>query len=393
MIEPRRQSSHWPLTGLLVAIAAALGFGVAHWSDTKKAAAMPAASAPAPVAKSEESAPAVIKIPAEYLKAANIAVEPVANGGIAAEILASGSVTALPNSEAVIIARVPGTVGRINHRLGETVHAGETLALVESLEAATMVADRSSAQAKLELARKNRQREASLFEQGVSPRQDLETAQAALAVAEADARRAQSVAAAARVGSDGKSVAVVSPISGKITAETVTLGAYVQPQAELFRVARADAVQVEAQVSAADIKRIAPGDSATIIAAGGTPVNAVVHAVTPTVNGETRAATVVLTLQGNAHGLVAGEGAQVRLHAKGGTASGLIVPEDAVQNIDGRDVLFVRTADGFRPQPVLVGARSGGVAQIVSGVQAGDQVATRNAFLVKADMIKENKEE
>lgn len=389
MIEPRRQSIHWPLTGLLVAIAAALGFGAAHWSDTKKA--VPAA--PAPVAKPEESAPAVIKIPAEYLKAANIAVEPVASGGISAEILAPGSVTALPNSEAVIIARVPGTVARINRRLGETIRAGETLALVESLEAATMVADRSSAQAKLELARKNRQREASLFEQGVSPRQDLEAAQAALAVAEADARRAQLVASAARVGGDGKSVAVVSPITGKVTAETVTLGAYVQPQTELFRVARADAVQVEAQVSAADIKRIAPGDSARIIAAGGTPVNAVVHSITPTVNGETRAATVVLTPQGAAHSLVVGEGAQVRLHAKSGTASGLVVPEDAVQNIDGRDVLFVRTADGFRPQPVLVGARSGGVAQIVSGVQAGEQVATRNAFLVKADMIKENKEE
>jgi cobalt-zinc-cadmium efflux system membrane fusion protein len=42
---------------------------------------------------------------------------------------------------------------------------------------------------------------------------------------------------------------------------------------------------------------------------------------------------------------------------------------------------------------VLVGSRSRGMAQIVSGVQPGEQVATRNAFLVKADMIKSEKEE
>jgi cobalt-zinc-cadmium efflux system membrane fusion protein len=90
--------------------------------------------------------------------------------------------------------------------------------------------------------------------------------------------------------------------------------------------------------------------------------------------------------------LVGGDGVQVRLHVKDGGA-GIVVPEDAVQNIEGRDVLFVRTADGFRARPVLVGARSGGAAQIVSGVTAGEQVATRNAFLVKADMIKNAEEE
>ena len=90
--------------------------------------------------------------------------------------------------------------------------------------------------------------------------------------------------------------------------------------------------------------------------------------------------------------LVVGEGVRVRLHVKG-QGDGLVVPEEAVQNLEGRDVVFVRSQKGFRIQPVLVGIRSGGVAQIVSGVKAGDQVATRNAFLVKADMIKSGKEE
>ncbi|WP_407059151.1 efflux RND transporter periplasmic adaptor subunit [Ralstonia syzygii subsp. celebesensis] len=207
-------------------------------------------------------------------------------------------------------------------------------------------------------------------------------------MAEAEAQRAATVARAAHVADDGRSVAVVSPISGKVTAQAAMLGAAVTPQAELFRVAGAGAVQVEASVTAADITHIAAGDTATILTAAGAPLPAVVHSVTPTVSGGTRAATVVLTPTPATGTLVIGDGVQVRLHTRADKTDDLSVPEDAVQNLDGRDILFVRTPQGFRPQPVLVGTRSGGLAQILSGVRAGEPVATRNAFLVKAEMNK-----
>jgi membrane fusion protein, heavy metal efflux system len=113
-----------------------------------------------------------------------------------------------------------------------------------------------------------------------------------------------------------------------------------------------------------------------------------VQAVTPTVSGSARAATAVVVPLQPTERLVVGEGVQVRLRTQVSDAAALSVPEDAVQNLEGRDVLFVRTQDGFRPRPVLVGIRSGGAAQILSGVQAGEPVATRNAFLVKAEMNK-----
>jgi membrane fusion protein, heavy metal efflux system len=92
--------------------------------------------------------------------------------------------------------------------------------------------------------------------------------------------------------------------------------------------------------------------------------------------------------------LVIGQGVQVRIHAETGMSAGAIsVPEEAVQSLDGRDVLFIRTKDGFRAQPVMVGQRSGGTAQIISGVKAGDKVATRNAFLVKAELTRGADEE
>lgn len=389
MMEQHKPAMTWPLAGALIAVAAALGFGAAHWLDARKtpaAAPVAAAASPQPDANPE------IKIPAEYLVVAQIAVEAVGNGGTSAEILSSGTVTAAPNNEAVIVARAAGNIARLNRQLGDTVQAGEALAHVDSMEAATMAADRTVAAAKLDLARKAYAREVSLFEQGVTPRQDMETAKAALSVAESEAQRAATVARAAQVSADGKSVAVVSPIAGKITAQGGTLGAFVQPQTELFRITGIGPMQVEASIPAADIRRIKAGDKATLMAASGAPVDATVRSVTSAVNSNTGAATVVLIPDTKAAALVAGEGVQVRLHLAG-QAAGLVVPEDAVQNIEGRDVLFVRTKEGFRAQPVLVGTRSGGSAQIVSGIRAAELIATRNAFLVKADMIKSAKEE
>lgn len=385
----------WPVVAVLAAVAAALGFGASHWLAARNlpvAAPTTVTSGVSAANPAADTAVVEVKIPSEYLSAAKIAVESISDGGFKAEILTAGTVVAPPNSEAVVVARASGNVSRVNRQLGDIVRAGEALAQVDSLEAAAMMADRNVAAAKVDLARKSYARESSLFAQGVTPRQDMEAAQSALAVAESEAQRASSVAKAAQVAADGKSVAVVSPISGKITAQMVTLGGFVQPQTELFRVAGEGQALVEVSLPAADMGRVATGDKATVIAANGQPVAATVRSVTPNVSGSTRVATAVLTPISSTHKLIVGEGIQARLHIKNG-ATGMVVPEDAVQNVDGHDVLFVRTKDGFLAQPVLVGMRSGGVAQIVSGVSAGQQVATHNAFLIKADMIKSVKGE
>ena len=68
--------------------------------------------------------------------------------------------------------------------------------------------------------------------------------------------------------------------------------------------------------------------------------------------------------------------------------AGIVVPEDAVQNVGGRNVLFVRTATGFKVQPVVIGSRSAGRVSILSGAIAGQTIATTNAFFLKAELNK-----
>jgi cobalt-zinc-cadmium efflux system membrane fusion protein len=365
----------------MIAIAAGgLGFGLAKL--TSKSAA-PAKDAPA------EASANTVKVKAADLATMGIAVQAVAAGDLAAEIDAPGTVVASPKGEAVVTAHAAGAVVRIDRRLGDPVRAGDTLALVESQDATRLAADRTAAEARAVQARQAAAREQDLFDQKVSPRQDLEAAKANLAAAEAEARRAESAASGAKLAKDGRAVMVVSPISGRVTATTAVLGAYVQPEAELFRVADPAQVQLQAPVTGADAARIRPGDPAQATLASGQVVQATVRSVTPTLDPDTRSATVLLDLAPGGSPLVPGSALKIVIMPKGPAGGdGFVLPDEAIQNVEGRDAVFVRTPTGFRVQPVVVASRSGGRASVTSGLKVGDQVATRNVFLLKAELGK-----
>jgi membrane fusion protein, heavy metal efflux system len=329
-----------------------------------------------------------IKLPESYLASSNIVVEQVTAGDIAAEITTSGKVEAAPGGEASVIAKVAGTITRINKRLGDEVEAGEVIATVDSFEASAMTAERNAAHAKLDLARKVYQRENSLFEQGITPRQEMESAQSALKLAELESAKADLVARAARVSASGDSIVIVSPFKGHITAESARVGTFVQPNVEIFRVVSKQQLQIEAFVTATEVSRVKVGDAATLVTRNGNKITARVHSITPAVNGNNQAATAILTTDVQNPPYVLGEGLQITLHSHPDKDTGLIIPEDAIQRVDGQDVVFIRTAEGFKPQSVAVGLRSGGEAQILSGLAQGASIATRNAFLLKAELIK-----
>ena len=371
---------------LAVLLAAGGGFGLAKCTTNPAAPAAEAAKAP-----KAESEPG-LAMTADAIHAAGVIVQPVTSGGLATEILSQGSVVAAPGGEAVLTARASGTVTRIFKRLGDVVRKGEALAVVESRDAAQIAADRATAGAKETLARRNLAREKSLYDQRVSPRVDYERAEAEAAAASAEARRAQISAGAANVTADGRGVMVTSPINGRITVMQANLGAFVQPENELFRVADPRLVQVEASVGAPDTSRIVVGDRAVIEAADGATIEARVRAVTPGLNSETRAATAVLEVTSTA--LQPGQAVRVRLFPRNAAAStAIVVPDEAVQSFAGHDVVFVRTPKGFEARPVTIGRRSAGRVEIIAGLAANQAIAVKNAFLLKAELGKSAGEE
>ena len=369
-----------------VLVAAAGGFTVARYTADAPNSAAPATAGPE--AGEADTAPAnSIAMTDAAIRNAEIVTETINAGGLGAEIVAQATVAPSPTGEAIVTARAGGAVTRVMKRLGDPVRAGEALAIVESRDAAQIAADRSAAAAKATLAQKALARERYLYDEKVSARVDLEQAQAEAASAAAEARRASAAAGAANVTRDGRGVIVASPIAGRVTAENVSLGAFVQPETELFRVADARQIQIEAAVGPADAQRLQSGDRAVVELPDGRTVEARVRAVTPTLNGETRAATAVLDVSGAR--LQPGLAVRVRLLPRRSEAStGIVVPAEAIQSLNGRDVVFLRTPQGFRARPVVTGLHSAGRIEIVSGLEAGQTIAARNAFLLKAELGK-----
>jgi len=329
-----------------------------------------------------------VNVSAADLAANGIVTEMVTRGNLSTTITAPAMVDAEIRGEAVIAAHVAGTVIQIAKRLGDSVRAGEQLALVESRDAAALAAARDIADSRLKLAESALAREKKLYEQSVTPRQDLERAQADLETAEAETRRAQAAAEAAHLTRDGKTVAVTSPLSGTITSRAAALGLFVQPETELFRVSDPRFIDVDAAVTALDAQRISPGDPAKLVTRSGMEMRAVVRSVTPTVDERTRSATVVIDPLPDQPVLAPGELVQVEITPRRSAESGFIVPEEAVQNINGRTVVFVRTAAGFKRRPVVAGSRGAGKIAILSGLNPGESIATVNAFFLKAELMK-----
>ena len=369
--------------GVIVSIAAAVfmlwpsGSADQHIEETSEEAELPEG---------------LVLLGAEQIEASQIEVETVGQGS-AVELVFPATVAASPTASARIDARAAGVVRSVGKTLGDYVRQGETIARIESADAAALAAQLSAARARVNELSAAYDRERRLFEANVTARQDLEAARANLQVAQSELARAQAAVSAAGVSGDGRSLAVTSPLAGRVTSAPIVLGSFVDAGEELYQVVNPSGMQVEVALPSAEASRIQPGDEATLEIADNREVGARVRSVTPSLDPESRSATAVLSLARPIPGLQPGAFLQARIRPSGEVDAGrMSVPESAVQTIDGAEVVFVRTRRGFQARPVVTGARSGGRVVIESGLEANWRIATTNAFLLKAELEKEEAE-
>lgn len=341
----------------------------------------------------EDEAPeGFVAINAQQLATSEISLMRVAAGS-AVELVFPATVAARPTGVARVDARASGVVRSLSKTLGDYVNSGEAVARIESAEAASLASQLNAARARVSELSAVYEREQRLFAEQVTARQDLEAAQANLAVARSELQRAQAAVAAAGVSGDGRSLAVTSPIAGRITAAPAVLGAFVNAGDELYRVVNPSALQVEVAVPTADVARLRPGDEATLVLQEGREIGGRIRSVAPAIDPENRTATAVVSLRGAIPGLQPGAFLEARIRPSGEVDPNQVsVPADAVQTFEGRQVVFRRVPNGFQAQPVTVGDESAGRVTIVSGLQPGSVIASENAFLLKAELEKESAE-
>lgn len=329
-----------------------------------------------------------VTLGAQQIADAGIEIGRPTVGGVAGAIELPGLVQGDPQGVQVVSATIGGRLVALTRNLGETVRRGEPIAVIESREAASLKAEVEAARARAGLAQSTLRREQRLFAERVSPEQDLITARTAAAEAGIALRLAQQqLGATGGGGGAANRIAMQSPISGQVIARPATLGQTVDANAELYRVANLSKVTIMASVSPADAGRIHPGTRVDVTAAGRRQEGRVSF-VSPALDDATRLVQVIVTLDNAGRLWRIGEPVTAAFLLPIGGDGGIAVPTTAVQSVENRTVVFVRTPTGFRAVPVVTGRRSGDQVIVTSGLTGQERIATTNSFSLKAELGK-----
>ncbi|HJQ40885.1 MAG TPA: efflux RND transporter periplasmic adaptor subunit, partial [Thermoanaerobaculia bacterium] len=68
----------------------------------------------------------------------------------------------------------------------------------------------------------------------------------------------------------------------------------------------------------------------------------------------------------------------------------LVIPDDAVQTVENRTVVFVPAgeANHYAVRDVQVGGSVDGMRKVVAGLTAGERVVTKGSFVLKTQLLK-----
>ena len=309
-------------------------------------------------------------------------------GGVAGAIEVSAVIEGDPQGVQVASAAIGGRLVSLTRNLGQSVSRGDVLAVIESREAATLRGDIEAARARLALAQSNLRREQRLFAERVSPEQDLIAARTAATEANIALRQAQQQLAATGGGGGAfNRITVRAPIAGQVVSRSATLGQTVAADAELFRIANLSTVSIAMSLLPADAGRVRPG-SRVEVTAPGRRQEAHVTFVSPILDESTRLVPVIATLDNSGNSWRVGETVSASIIVPAGGDTTVAVPSAAVQMIEDKPHVFVRTATGFKAVPVTLGRRNGGQVIVASGLRGTEQVASTNSFTLKAELGK-----
>jgi len=187
-------------------------------------------------------------------------------------------------------------------------------------------------------------------------------------------------------GTPLRTVTLVSHSTGYVTSKSSLEGQRIEPGQELFTITDLSKVWIEAEIYEyeAQAARLGAEASVSLSYDPSTRLAGKVSYLYPTMNPETRTLRVRFEFDNPDLKLKPAMYADVDLSVTGG--EGIVVPDSAVMDTGSRQVVFVATAPGrYEPRAVRVGVRSGGRAQIITGLAEGETVVTHANFLLDSE--------
>lgn len=340
-----------------------------------------------------------------------ISVSTVSKKLLRDRVLASGLVG--PLEEVQVQPLIEGQpIDSIETEVGDRVAAGQVLARLSS---STLELQKTQFAASLASARANiAQTEAQMIEarasadeaQRVSDRTTALKAQGSATQAAAEQAQAAAISAKARVDVATQSLAaaqaqltlvqaqlanvdlqltrtnVIAPVAGEVVSRNALVGSVASAAGQpMFVIIRDGALELRADVAERDLLRLAPGQTAKMMAVGSTaPLTGTLHLVEPSIDTVTRLGRARISIDKPDQ---VRSGMFIDAEILVAERETLAVPVTAVgSNADGTTVMRVR--DGLVERVVVQpGIRDAGFVEILSGIEEGDTVVTKAAAFVR----------
>lgn len=332
----------------------------------------------------------------------------VTRGDLEVTVLANGILQ--PIRQVEVGAQVNGQLKSLKVKLGDKVKQGQLLAQIDSVllenalrqanaAVASGKAQRDAKRSRLRQARLNWQRQRELQSQEAASRQDLEIAEADLRSLEAelialDADIAQLSIKAESARIDLGYTRIVAPMDGEVVALTTLEGQTVVASYQvptILKLANLDAMTVKAQVSEADVIRIADRQAVyfTIMGEPDRRYHASLQSIQPSPEKINNAVffNALFDVPNPGHKLRIDMTAQVAIML-GEARDTLLVPLAALgpRGQDGSmEVRVLRPDQRVETVKVRTGLSNNAHAQVLSGLAQGDRVITGDAAAVNAE--------
>ncbi|WP_207886615.1 efflux RND transporter periplasmic adaptor subunit [Pseudomonas sp. 30_B] len=332
-----------------------------------------------------------LHLSAEQIGAAGIQLVTAGPGQLDQGFSLPGEIGFDEDRTAHVVPRTPGVVESVAVELGQSVKQGALLVVIASQQVSELRSELAAAQRRVSLASKTFERERELWREKISAeqdylqaRQDLEEAQIALA----NARQKTNALSGVSASAGGNRYELRAPFDGVVVEKHLVPGEVVSEATAAFTLSDLSRVWATFSVAPQDLARVQVGKPARVEAADlGMQVEGRVSYVGNLLGEQTRSAVARVTLANPDGAWRPGLFVNVRVSDRARPVP-VAVPEQAIQEVEGKPSVFVRNAEGFAVRPVDLGMRSAGKVEVLAGLAAGDQVAGEGSFVLKSELGK-----
>lgn len=346
----------------------------------------------------------IIPLSSDQIKDLDIQTKIAGPGELSVTISTRGKIILHPDRLAHILPKISGVAKEARKNIGDRVKEGEVLAILESREMADIKANYLAAKEKESLALSLLEREKRLHEKKVSAEQDYINAKSVYAEAKINIQLAKQKLHAFGIEDDEikglsnendpdlRIYDIRSPMDGIVIARHINKGEFIENTVTIYEIADLSTIWIEIGIYPKDLVRVKEGQMVDI----SLPVDrkiaqAKIIYLSPIIQDETITAKAVAELKNPNGNWRPGSFVKVNIATEDVLAP-IVISKEAIQEIEGKEFIFVRVPEGFEKRQAQLGVSDNENVEILSGLSSGEEYASSKTFLLKADLSKKEAE-